>query len=128
MLYIMWFFTITLYSIYCSPIIETITLSMCKPHDTKINVYKLNQADISKRYIPSCVYVKRCGGCCYGEAFTCEPSHKNITEFTLLQMNSLLMTKHNGIASTSPITFKVVEHTACKCVSKIRPLIRSPRR
>ncbi|QCQ67828.1 vascular endothelial growth factor [European chub iridovirus] len=120
----MCFLATIVYNIYCLPILETIKLSMCKPRDTKIDVYKLDRADVSKIYTPSCVYVKRCGGCCNGDQFTCEASHKNITELTLFQTNALLMSKHNRVAPITPIIFKVVEHTACKCVSTIRHLIR----
>ncbi|KAJ0066231.1 hypothetical protein NL108_004140, partial [Boleophthalmus pectinirostris] len=62
------------------PFLEVLMKSECKPRDTLVDVYVEHPGDTEFIYIPSCVVLSRCGGCCQDEAMECVPTQtKNVT-------------------------------------------------
>ncbi|XP_063733445.1 vascular endothelial growth factor C-like isoform X1 [Eleginops maclovinus] len=97
-----------------SVILEEIQRTSCQPREVCVEVAKEYQESTSQFFLPRCVALHRCGGCCTNEAYYCtNTSHTHVNK-TLMELSPPRMER-----STVMVTF--VNHTSCDCLSK-RPL------
>ncbi|XP_060758796.1 vascular endothelial growth factor Ab isoform X2 [Neoarius graeffei] len=86
---------------------EVYNKSMCRPREMLVEVHQEYPDDIEHIFIPSCVVLMRCAGCCNDEMLECTPTAtRNIT--MEVQKLKPLRIKHNY-----PMSF--AEHTECEC-------------
>ncbi|KAM3836055.1 vascular endothelial growth factor C-like, partial [Diretmus argenteus] len=95
-------------------ILEEIQRTMCRPREVCVEVSKEYPESTSQFYLPRCVSLHRCGGCCNNEAFYCSNTSHTLVNKTLMELSPPRMDR-----SVVMVTF--VNHTSCECLSK-RPL------
>uniref|UniRef100_A0A3B3TH89 Vascular endothelial growth factor C-like n=1 Tax=Poecilia latipinna TaxID=48699 RepID=A0A3B3TH89_9TELE len=86
----------------------------CQPREVCVEVAKEYPESTSQLYLPRCVALHRCGGCCGNEAFYCTNTSYSLVNKTLMELSPPRMDR-----SVAMVTF--VNHTSCECLSK-RPL------
>lgn len=95
-------------------ILEEIQRTSCRPREECVEVSKEYPQSSSLFYLPRCLALHRCGGCCNNEAFYCVNTSYSLVNKTLMQLSPPRMER-----SVVMVTF--VNHTACQCLSR-RPL------
>ncbi|KAL4659827.1 vascular endothelial growth factor C-like [Arapaima gigas] len=95
-------------------IMEEIQRTICRPREVCLEVSKEYPENTSNFYLPRCVSVHRCGGCCNHEALYCTNTSHSFVNKTLVELSPPRMER-------SVITVNFVNHTACECQPK-RPL------
>ncbi|KAI3366009.1 hypothetical protein L3Q82_009838 [Scortum barcoo] len=97
-------------------ILEEIQRTSCLPREVCVEVAKEYSAieSTSQFYLPRCVALHRCGGCCPNEAYYCTNTSHSLINKTLIELSPPRMDR-----SVVMVTF--VNHTSCDCLSK-RPL------
>uniref|UniRef100_A0A3P8UM08 Vascular endothelial growth factor C-like n=1 Tax=Cynoglossus semilaevis TaxID=244447 RepID=A0A3P8UM08_CYNSE len=95
-------------------ILEEIQKTSCQPREVCIEVAKEYPDSTSQFYLPRCVALHRCGGCCTNEAFYCTNTSHSLVNKTLMELSPPKMDR-----TVVMVTF--VNHTSCECMSK-RPL------
>lgn len=70
------------------PFLDVYTKSACKTRELLVDIIQEYPDEIEHTYIPSCVVLMRCAGCCNDEALECVPTEtRNVTmEVRLLQL------------------------------------------
>ncbi|XP_019716178.1 vascular endothelial growth factor C-like isoform X2 [Hippocampus comes] len=95
-------------------ILEEIQRTSCQPREVCVEVTKEYPESTSQFYLPRCVALHRCGGCCTNEAFYCANTSHVLVNKTLMELSPPRMER-----SVVMVTF--VNHTGCECLPK-RPL------
>lgn len=69
------------------PFLEVYKKSACKTRELLVDIIQEYPDEIEHTYIPSCVVLMRCAGCCNDEALECVPTEtRNVTlEVRLVQ-------------------------------------------
>lgn len=86
----------------------------CRPREVCLEVSREYPESPRHVYVPRCVSVHRCGGCCNHEALHCHNSSHRLVNKTLVELSPSHMER-----SVVMVTF--VNHTSCECRPK-RPL------
>uniref|UniRef100_A0A8C2ZJ69 Platelet-derived growth factor (PDGF) family profile domain-containing protein n=1 Tax=Cyclopterus lumpus TaxID=8103 RepID=A0A8C2ZJ69_CYCLU len=95
-------------------ILEEIQRTSCQPREVCVEVAKEYPESTSQFFLPRCVALHRCGGCCNNEALYCTNTSHALVNKTLMELSPPRMDR-----SVVMVTF--VNHTSCECLSK-RPL------
>ncbi|XP_006792834.1 vascular endothelial growth factor C-like [Neolamprologus brichardi] len=95
-------------------ILEEIQRTSCQPREVCIEVAKEYPESTSQFYLPHCVALHRCGGCCNNEAFYC-------TNTSYALVNKTLMERSQSRLDYTAVTVTFINHTSCDCLPK-RPL------
>uniref|UniRef100_A0AAX7SXI5 Platelet-derived growth factor (PDGF) family profile domain-containing protein n=1 Tax=Astatotilapia calliptera TaxID=8154 RepID=A0AAX7SXI5_ASTCA len=86
----------------------------CQPREVCIEVAKEYPESTSQFYLPHCVALHRCSGCCNNEAFYC-------TNTSYALVNKTLMERSQSRLDYTAVTVTFINHTSCDCLPK-RPL------
>uniref|UniRef100_A0AAQ5Z4M7 Platelet-derived growth factor (PDGF) family profile domain-containing protein n=1 Tax=Amphiprion ocellaris TaxID=80972 RepID=A0AAQ5Z4M7_AMPOC len=73
-------------------ILEEIQRTSCQPREVCVEVAKEYPESTSQFYLPRCVALHRCGGCCTNEAFYCtNTSHTLVNKTVSIEAGLLVM-------------------------------------
>ncbi|KAK1790219.1 hypothetical protein P4O66_014141, partial [Electrophorus voltai] len=90
---------------------DVYTKSMCNTRELLVDILQEYPDDVEYTYIPSCVVLSRCAGCCNDEALECVPTEtRNITM-------EVLRVKQRISQHKFPMSF--TEHIKCECRSPV---------
>lgn len=88
-------------------LIEVISGSVCQPMKQSVEVQQEFPNQEKWSYIPTCVSLWRCSGCCTNETFECHPlRERNVT---------LELIKVTPFVSQHTVRLTFVEHQQCEC-------------
>ncbi|XP_075900806.1 vascular endothelial growth factor A-like isoform X2 [Nelusetta ayraudi] len=90
--------------------------SMCQPMEQLVDVEQEYPGEVEHFYMPACVPLKRCNGCCGDESLECRPTlERNVT----LQVRPLIRIQYPMI-SMAKVELTFVEHQKCDCSLKVQ--------
>uniref|UniRef100_A0A3Q1FU81 Vascular endothelial growth factor Aa n=2 Tax=Acanthochromis polyacanthus TaxID=80966 RepID=A0A3Q1FU81_9TELE len=97
------------------PFTSVITKSMCQPREILVDIIQEYPEDTEHTYVPSCVVLNRCGGCCSDEAMECVPTETRNVTMQVMRFRPRV-TQH-----TIHLTF--TEHQKCEC--RVKPGVQA---
>ncbi|XP_069028133.1 vascular endothelial growth factor A-A isoform X1 [Embiotoca jacksoni] len=97
------------------PFTEVITKSMCQPREVLVDIAHEYPEDTEHNYIPSCVVLARCGGCCSDEAMECVPTDTRNVTLQVIQFRPKV--------AQHTIHLSFTEHQKCEC--RLRPDVQA---
>ncbi|XP_034060251.1 vascular endothelial growth factor Ab isoform X2 [Gymnodraco acuticeps] len=93
------------------PLMEVYNKSLCKPRELLVEIMQEYPEEVEHIFIPSCVVLTRCAGCCNDEMMQCMPtSSYNVT----MEIKRIKPQRQQN-----DIFMSFTEHSACECRSKI---------
>ncbi|XP_068610165.1 vascular endothelial growth factor A-like [Brachionichthys hirsutus] len=81
--------------------------SMCQPMEQLVDVEQDYPGEVEYIYMPACVPLWRCSGCCGDEKLECQPTLERNISLKLMRIDHLKSMDH------TVLTF--VEHRKCEC-------------
>ncbi|XP_055362416.1 vascular endothelial growth factor Ab isoform X3 [Betta splendens] len=92
------------------PLLEVYNKSWCQPRELLVEILQEYPDEVEHIFIPSCVVLKRCAGCCMDEMLQCTPtSTYNIT----MEIKRIKPQRQQN-----DIFMSFTEHSACECRAK----------
>uniref|UniRef100_A0A3B4UCX2 Vascular endothelial growth factor Ab n=1 Tax=Seriola dumerili TaxID=41447 RepID=A0A3B4UCX2_SERDU len=89
------------------PLMEVYNKSLCQPRELLVEILQEYPEEVEHIFIPSCVVLTRCAGCCNDEMLQCMPtSSYNIT----MEIKRIKPQKQQN-----DIFMSFTEHSACEC-------------
>ncbi|MEQ2251178.1 hypothetical protein ILYODFUR_008221 [Ilyodon furcidens] len=88
-------------------LIEVFNKSYCQPREVLVDVQQEYPNELDHIYVPSCVVVKRCAGCCNDEMLQCTPT---ATSNVTMEIKRLKVQRQEN-----DIYLSFTEHSACEC-------------
>ncbi|CAM4563286.1 unnamed protein product [Leuciscus chuanchicus] len=92
------------------PFMEVYNKSLCRPREVLVEIQQEYPDDIEHIFIPSCVVLTRCAGCCNDEMMECTPT---VTYNITLEIKRLKPLRHQG-----DFFMSFAEHSECQCRQK----------
>nr|XP_020443471.1 vascular endothelial growth factor A-A-like isoform X1 [Monopterus albus] len=89
------------------PLTEVLIKSMCQPREVLVDIIQEYPEDTEHNYIPSCVVLSRCGGCCNDEAMECVPTETRNVTLQVMLFRPLVIQRITDLSFT--------EHQKCDC-------------
>uniref|UniRef100_A0A8C2PNR9 Vascular endothelial growth factor Aa n=1 Tax=Cyprinus carpio TaxID=7962 RepID=A0A8C2PNR9_CYPCA len=89
------------------PFMEVYKKSACKTREMLVDIIQEYPDEIEHTYIPSCVVLMRCAGCCNDEALECVPTETRNVTMEVLRVKQRV-SQHN-------FQLSFTEHTKCEC-------------
>ncbi|XP_054638333.1 vascular endothelial growth factor A-A isoform X3 [Dunckerocampus dactyliophorus] len=94
---------------------EVINKSRCQPREVLVDISQEYPEDTEHTYIPSCVVLTRCGGCCTDEAMECVPIETRNVTLQVMQLRTMVI-QHK-------IQLSFTEHQKCDC--RLKPEVQA---
>ncbi|XP_068609530.1 vascular endothelial growth factor Ab isoform X2 [Brachionichthys hirsutus] len=89
------------------PLLEVFNKSLCKPREMLVEILDEYPQEVEYIFIPSCVVLTRCAGCCNDEMLQCVPtSSYNVT----MEIKRLKPRRQEN-----DVYMSFTEHSACEC-------------
>ncbi|XP_071335094.1 vascular endothelial growth factor Ab isoform X1 [Trachinotus anak] len=89
------------------PLMEVYNKSLCQPRELLVEILQEYPEEVEHIFIPSCVVLTRCAGCCNDEMLQCTPtSSYNIT----MEIKRIKPQRQQN-----DIFMSFTEHSACEC-------------
>ncbi|XP_040016475.1 vascular endothelial growth factor A-A-like isoform X2 [Gasterosteus aculeatus] len=92
------------------PFDEVMAKSMCRPMEQLVEVGQEHPGQVQYIYIPACVALWRCSGCCGDENLECQASLLSNTTLQVMRIHQMVSMHH------VELTFE--EHQKCECSSE----------
>ncbi|ROL32993.1 Vascular endothelial growth factor A-A, partial [Anabarilius grahami] len=92
------------------PFLDVYKKSACKTRELLVDIIQEYPDEIEHTYIPSCVVLMRCAGCCNDEALECVPTETRNVTMEVLRVKQRV-SQHN-------FQLSFTEHTKCECRPK----------
>ncbi|XP_067247775.1 vascular endothelial growth factor Ab isoform X5 [Chanodichthys erythropterus] len=93
------------------PFMEVYNKSLCRPRELLVEIQQEYPDDIEHIFIPSCVVLTRCAGCCNDEMLECTP--------TITYNITLEIKRVKPLRQQSDFFMSFAEHSECQCRRKI---------
>ncbi|XP_068592376.1 vascular endothelial growth factor A-A-like isoform X1 [Cebidichthys violaceus] len=94
---------------------DVITKSMCQPREVLVDIFQEYPEDTEHTYVPSCVVLNRCGGCCNDEAMECVPTGTHNVTLQVMRFRPLVMQHTIHLSFTA--------HRTCDC--RLKPDVQA---
>ncbi|XP_070705657.1 snake venom vascular endothelial growth factor toxin HF-like isoform X2 [Pempheris klunzingeri] len=81
--------------------------SMCRPMEQLVDVEQEYPGEVEYIYLPACVPLWRCSGCCGDEYLECQPTLERNVTLEVMRIHPMTSMHH--------VQLKFVEHQRCEC-------------